>query len=222
MFSYYLFWSYSLRVKPTDEEHTHAQSNASLLLDRSCFQDSWIVSLFLAKWNRWIKTPLLRPWLHSPLLSPFWIFFVLPCLLDLSSYIRPLWCHSLTSPSSLSTLLPTSWPMIIFLLCHLKKWTQFSKWACIIKSYETLLVGPVGCQMVLMRSRSGVRPHMGLLVFSLFNGFRLHLWLWPALFINVFKWSKRSMGGYVQNQSYCMCQNSHKVCFQWIFNSTNI
>lgn len=38
-------------------------------------------------------------------------------------------------------------------------------------------VGPVGCRMVLMRSRSGVRPHMGLLVFPLFNGLRLHLWL---------------------------------------------
>lgn len=39
------------------------------------------------------------------------------------------------------------------------------------------LVGPAGCQMVLMRSRSGVCPHMELLGFSLFNGFRLHLWL---------------------------------------------
>lgn len=61
--------------------------------------------------------------------------------------------------------------------------------------------GPVGCQMVLMRPRSVVHPHMGLLVISLLNGLRLHLWFWPSSLINVFKWSKRSVGIYVHVQS---------------------
>lgn len=76
---------------------------------------------------------------------------------------------------------PTSRPVIIFLLCHLKKWTWFSKWACIIKSYETL-AGWLswlsdGANEIQVR---GTSPY-GTVSFSLFNGLRLHPWLWPAL-----------------------------------------
>lgn len=73
------------------------------------------------------------------------------------------------------------------------------------------LVGPVGCQMVLMRPRSGVHPHMGLLVFLCLmasdctSGF-------DQLFNKCIQVVKKECG-YICTSSIMLLENSYKVSF---------
>lgn len=138
MFPSYLFLLYPLIVKATFEECTHnlkvcLSITLQGLLSRS--MDYFLVLRIMGKMSKSPRhcspgsVPLhfSLPGLLCSSLS-FRSFLILASPVVSFSYFPFLIIHS---PSYLQ-------PVIIFLWCHLKKWTWFSKWACIIKSYETL------------------------------------------------------------------------------------
>ena len=150
--------------------------------------------------------------------TPFPFTFSLPDLLCSSLSFRSflIWTSPVVSfsyfPFLLSTLLPTSRPVIIFLLCHFKKMNLILKVSLLsLRVMKHWLVGPVGCQMVLMRSRSGVHPHMGLLVFFCLmasdctSGF-------DQLFNKCIQVVKKECG-YICTNPIMLLGNSYKVCF---------